>query len=752
MKKVIVAAVALSALSHGAAFALLGGPALETDHPFYPGIGKYRDAKAIIEAAYEEHARVTGVKPTNNRDRSIAIWRWLMQHLYHGTSRPMEFLNNVDQADEEGAGVYDSIKFINCYQFAICYASSCAISGLMEEAGYTARGRGVSGHTVHECFYDGDWHYLDHDMAGICFEADHTTIASVDEINRNRDLINWDYRSTYNIPQFPWDGGPGSGTMKGAFTKSPQSLYKYNDHGIAVHPSTLVLRHGERFARYFNYDRAPWGNNFHWTGLKANAGHDANGPNRNLTYVNDPPADGKNNGVPSKPYVDDGLARYGNGLFEYEPDLSESVFLDEAYEKSDVECGGSPKLKASGAEGKVVLRHWTPYVICGDPETHDPWAKVGDAVIVSGAAVGDGVKVAVSVNNGLNWEERAVSGEFSEDFSMLCRARYQYLLRFTMPKDAGLDKLHVRTVTMCAPSMMPHLHDGGNTVKYSASSLAIAFADPDLKTAEGFNASFHEIKGFRFDGGNVNNRAVATDNNSAWLTMKPDPKGPVKRVAVYAFIGTRSPPRDGCNVAFQYSTDGKNFLDIKKKTLATDADHWRHWLAGITDLPEPADEVYLRFYVEPHGTPVRVCRVGGYAWHDAGQPPAVAITHVWKEGGTLRRHGEKIDAGEQEKTYKISCGSNVQNVSVAFEVPQKPEKAASRPDRGRTGRSTSVDRPEASGPSARGLLAMARNYLRGGMNDKGREYLERILNEFPKSREADEARKLLKMLDQMEGR
>ena len=670
MKKSMVVVAALSAALQFPAFGDLGGPALETDHPFYPGIGRCRDAQAILKAAYEEHARVCGGVPESDRDRSIAIWRWLMQHLQHGTSRPIEFLNNVTDPNEEASGVYDSVKFVNCYQFAICYASSCAIAGLMESAGFPARGRGVSGHTVHECFYDGGWHYLDHDMAGTCFKADRRTVASVDDLLADRSLLDWDYRGTYKIPQFPWDGGPGSKTMKGAFSLNKSVIY--NDHGIAVHPSTLTLRHGERFTRYFNYDRAPWGRRFHWTGLKANPQR-PHGEFRDCTFVCDPPADGRNDGRPAQPYVDDRVARYGNGLFEYEPDLSGPAFLREAFESANVAAGsGSPRLRADKGEGKVVLRQWTPYVICGAPETHDPWGKVADAVVVSGTAAGQGVKVAVSANGGLNWEERPVSGDFSEDFSMLCRARYQYLLRFTFPPGEGLNRLHVRTVTMCGVSMLPHLHDGSNKVKYTATRQGVVFADPDLSSAEGFQGSFDEVSGFKYTGADAFTRAVPATPAGSWLTMKLRAPGAVRRVGVYAFLGTSSPARANCNVEFLYSTDGKDYKSIRRKTLATDNDHWRHWLGGLAEVPGGGDHVFLRLRVEPNGTPMRLCRIGGYAWYDTGVCPAMSITHAWKEGGAVRQHVEKVDAGASEKAYKVDCGSGVQNVSVAFEVPAKP--------------------------------------------------------------------------------
>lgn len=645
----------------------LGGPALETDHSYYPGIGRYRDARAILKAAFEEHARVTGTVPANDRDRSLALWRWLLQHLQHGTSRPIEFLNNIADPHEEASGVYDTIKFVNCYQFAICYASSCAMAGLMEAAGFPARGRGISGHSVHECFYDGAWHYLDHDMAGTCFRADRKTIASVDEICADPSLLDWDYRGVFNVPQFPWDGGPGSRTMKGAF--SVKKAHIYNDHGVAVHPSTLVLRPGERFTRYFNYDRAPWGRQFHWTGLKPNKIR-PHGEFRDCTFVCDPPADGKNDGRPSKPYVDDGVARYGNGLFEYEPDLSDPAFLKGAAEAAGLAAGsGSPRLRAVKGEGRLTLHQWTPYVICGAPETFDCWGKVTDAVVVSGKAVGPGVRVAVSVNGGRNWEERPVSEEFSEDFSMACRSRYQYWVRFTVPEGSGLDRIHLRTVTMCGVSMLPHLRDGTNRVKYTASREGVVFADPDLSSAEGFTASFHEAADFRFAGNDVFTRAVPTNPSGSALTLRLRAPGPIRRVAMYAFLGTSSPARPNCNVEFQHSPDGKGFKSFHRKTLATDNDHWRHWLGGLADV-EGGETAYLRLRLEPNATPMRLCRIGGYAWYDTGATPAVTVTHVWKEAaGTVRRHVEKIPPGAVEKAYSVECGAGVQNVSVAFEVP-----------------------------------------------------------------------------------
>ena len=734
----------------------VGGPEIATDDQFYPGMGKFRDIKAVIAAAYADAGN-----PQDNTTKSIALWKWMLLHLYHCSSRPLEIINNIEPVSEESNACYDTMKFLISYNFAICYASASAMCGIFEAAGFPARARGMSGHTVPECSYDNDWHYLDHDMCGVVFEKDQKTLASVEEIIKDRSLMDWDYRKTHNIPQWPWDGEVGNKTMKGAFDKEPQSCTKYNEAGIAVHPTNLRLRRGESFTRFFNYDRAPWGNKYHWTGLMKNEQYFPTGPSRGQTFVFDPPVDGRKDkaGRPRQPYVSDGNARYANGLFEYAPDLASGVYREGAESVKNLEDGGSPKMKGGKGGGEVVFRQWSPYSICGAPENKDPWQKVNDAVVISGKAVGDGVKVAVSNNNGISWEERAASGAFSEDFSMITRGRYTYLARFTIPEGVGLDELNIRTVTMCAPSMMPHLHDGSNNVTYSADNLAVKYVEPDFSSEEKFKASIAGSGNLGFNGGSESHRCpVQGINAPAFLVMKINTSGKIKRVSAFAMLTSSNPPREGYVTAIQISTDGQTWKDMMRKTLATDADHWRHYIAADVPVDFNATEVYVRIFLEPHTPSSGIGRTGVYAYYDAGPAPELEIEHVWKEGSTARNFKHKVKAGVTEDKYSVSCGGNVTNMSVKFSVANNAALAVAESGQPAAGKGEATSGQAGTAPAeavppdpekkAASLLSVAQNlYLKNNMIDEGKKRLQGIIKDYPETKAAEEAKKILEGLE-----
>ncbi|HHN46405.1 MAG TPA: hypothetical protein ENN09_03085 [Planctomycetes bacterium] len=725
----------------------LCGPALATDDPFYPGIGRFRDISAVISAAYSDAGN-----PQDNTSKALALWKWMLLHLYHGSSRPIEPMNNVEGVSEEAQGVYDTMKMLASYQFAICYASASAMCGLFEAAGFPARARGISGHTVPECFFDEGWRYLDHDMCGVAFKKDQKSLASVDELTLDPSLIDWDYRAAHNIPQFPWDGGPGSRVMKGAFGKKASDCTIYNDAGTAVHPTNLRLRRGETFTRYFNYDRAPWGNRFHWTGLTDNPKYFPQGPARNLTFVFDPPVDGKNDGRPRPPYVFDGLARYGNGLFEYVPELASGVYREGADAVKNVEDGGSPKIKGGPGGGEVVFRQWTPYAICGAPEGTDPWGKVSDAVVVSGKAVGAGVKVALSNNGGVSWESRTVAGDFAEDFSMMTRGRYSYLVKIELPEGAGLDDLKIRTVTMCAPSMMPHLHDGNNVVRYSADNLGVVLAEPDLSSRERCMASWHALENVDFNDHPIFRCPVKGGTKPSYAAMKLSAPAEIKRVACAFMVRTSNPPRQNCIVAIQVSPDGRQWKDAIRKTLAIDANHWRHWFSA--DVPfSGGSEAYVRLEIVQNGTPADIARAVAYAYYDAGPAPELEIEHAWKEGSSVRSFRHRVKAGASEERYTVSCGANVTNLSVKFAVPNNAALPAAV-DAAAGGTAEAVERSRTVEPApldpekkAATLLHVAKNlYLKNNMFDQARARLEQVIREYPETDAAKEARSLLQTL------
>ncbi|MBN1808021.1 MAG: PKD domain-containing protein [Planctomycetes bacterium] len=648
--------------------ASLGGPALDTGEQYYPGLGKFRTIDDCIAAAYAADGN-----PATDRGKVEAIWKWLSRFTCHGPNRPIETVNNGSMTSSDSIGCFDTMKFLTSYTYAICFASSSLTVGMWEAAGYEARGRAVGGHTVPEVYYSGDYHYYDVDMGGTCFQADHATIASVDEVAANDGLFAWDYRTGgYDWPYFPWDG---IGTMQGAF--SNPTPWKYNDFGMSVHPTSVNLRRGETFTRYFNYDRTPWGAaNAHWAGLNV-SGFDY-GPVRNVTFTFDPPVDGTNNGVARLPWVTDGNVRYGNGVFEWVPDLSTDAITDGAESITSVTWGStSPKLHGDGGAGEVIIDQWTPFVIAGNPASYDFLNNPTDAVVISGTAVGSGVQVGVSNNGGLSYDMRSVTGAFSQDFSVGCVGKYGYKVRIYVPSAAvGLDDLTLRTVTMCAAPMMPHLADGGNTVTYTANREGILYKAPDTTNATNWADSFESTSNLTFAGGqSAYHCSVANTSTVATMVIRFDSPngGDITKVAAAVGMQLPQPPSATSNMSFEYSRNGSTWTNFYSRNISTDAQHWMHFFDETVTVPGTGSTAYIRVSYTPGSSWANFTQLSFYAYYDTGTLPEIQITHCWDDSvGADQTHVENIAAGTSSTTYSVSCGTNVLNQYVSFHVPGAP--------------------------------------------------------------------------------
>jgi hypothetical protein len=225
-------------------------------------------------------------------------------------------------------------------------------------------------------------------------------------------------------------------------------------------------------------------------------------------------------------------------------------------------------------------------------------------------------------------------------------------------------------------------------------------------------------------------------------------------------LTSSNPPRDGYVTAIQVSTDGQQWKDMMRKTLATDADHWRHWISADVPAGFDSTEAFVRIFLEPHSPSSSIGRTGVYAYYDAGLAPELEIEHVWKEGSAARSSKHKVKAGATEEKYSVSCGSNVMNMSVKFSVASNAPLAnpgAAQPAAGQdeaAGKSetpgTAPAETTAADPEkkAASLLSVAQNlYLKNNMIDEGRKKLQSIIKDYPDTKAAEEAKKILEGLD-----
>ncbi len=202
---------------------------------------------------------------TNDRERAIAIWRFVINHRFHATP------NDGDNVDP--------VKQFNVYGYSLCGDIAQTIRQLWKVAGFKTRCGRPHGHCLTEVWFDGEWRMLDGDEQIICLRRDNETIGNEEDIVRDHDLMKRTH--TYGILA-------GDDPMTDQFSAA---LHVYEgkregDHRDDFgHRMDLALRPGESLAwRWDNVGRS------HGTDLATGWGPQAGQPLANGRLVYAPPA------------------------------------------------------------------------------------------------------------------------------------------------------------------------------------------------------------------------------------------------------------------------------------------------------------------------------------------------------------------------------------------------------------------------------------------------------------------------------
>ena len=221
-----------------------------------------------------------------DRERAVAIWRFVIDNRFHATP------NDGDNIDP--------VRQFNVYGYSLCGDIAQTIRQLWKVAGFRTRCGRPHGHCLTEVWFDGAWRMLDGDESIVCLRRDNETIAGEEEIVRDHDLMKRTH--TYGILA-------GDDPLTDQFSAS---LHVYegrregdyrDDFG---HRMELTLRPGESLA--WRWDNA---GRFHGTDLPTGWGPQAGQPlaNGRLAYAPPAPAEaGERDGdalvVPmASPYV-----------------------------------------------------------------------------------------------------------------------------------------------------------------------------------------------------------------------------------------------------------------------------------------------------------------------------------------------------------------------------------------------------------------------------------------------------------------
>jgi hypothetical protein len=154
-------------------------------------------------------------------------------------------------------------------------------------------------------------------------------------------------------------------------------------------------------------------------------------------------------------------------------------------------------------------------------------------------------RVSLSTDQGKTWQD---CGKFTDglDLTDRVKGRRQYFLRFHAEARA-LARSGLTMVTVCQAnsSTVPHLRDGGSTVRFAAFGRAVVSAGPNLDQARA-----HLVAG-KFGTPNVT------------LELATPRREPVREVYAAAHVQSGNPPRPEVKYQIDYSTDsGKSWRPI----------------------------------------------------------------------------------------------------------------------------------------------------------------------------------------------
>ena len=531
MRRVLAGALvpALVAASAWGAGGNAGDPQLMTDHPFYPGELAYSTFDRLFQTQAGLYQRVTGRKADNPEDKAIASWFWRGTHYFHCSllGEPAVWdKNNPEPVRDYWAGLFS-------YGHGMCQETHYQYTAEMEYLLGHCCGRavGLNGHTSFEVWLSGGeygagkWVLLDQDINTVCFDKQQKAMMNIEEIKQTKPGEYLTNRAAKDNRGWLPELYPGDGGLYYSGTKFDAPLSSY-----AGAPPMVNLRPGETLRRFPRpgLGEGPSGRLVFW-GICVDG---MDGPNRHITYLNDPAKFFNATTRPGSEGDPNKRARYGNAVFTYKPDFKD----------------GSYKLGVAAEDDKsVTFEHVSPFVIAAKPAAKDclaPGATLG--LVLNGKAA---CKVCVSLDNMQTFSD-PVDFQDGLDLTDLVKGRYQYWLKVLAAPSALAGKdLIITTRCMANGYVMPWLKADGTKVTFNASGLAVKTIGPQAES----------IRKNITDGG--------LDKDTFTVKLKTPHGEKIKTVywATRSFTGC--PPKPDLAFKAEYSVDGKEW-----KVLL---DNWR---------------------------------------------------------------------------------------------------------------------------------------------------------------------------------
>lgn len=631
----------------------VGDPTVQTSHPQYAGEGAFQEIEDCVRFA-------TAGKEAS-QDRAIAMYLWLLNHQWHLMS-PQEWCvpgrvpDTAKTRDYESV-VYDANRARFSYGYGLCGTVHAWNEPYWRALGLKVRRRAFPGHTNSEIFYDGAWHAFDTDMAGLLFRRD-GVVAGYDDIIRDPSLVDSVKKP---LPHYPFAWPSDFNVMKKGWQTVAEggNWYSLYNGGFAAHPGIVHLRAGETFTRWYDRD--------HFGGPeKRRFWHNQNGgPQRHWAFFDKgaPQHDGASSNARS-------FVTYCNGEFVYTPDLASGRFREGVIAETGKVAfrDASPRLySATGETCSVTFRHFSPYVICGDPvdDANPMSALATDGLVLEMKATGQ-VAVDVSADEGLTWRNVESTRVGRLDLTEFVKGRYGWHIRLSWDGASGIDSLKFTTVTQVCQTIYPRLTPGGTDVTYRTGRRGVVAVLPDLSLPESslsaFEATSLRSANVAFRGRTEKSRRAyeTTNNRPGSVVFSVRSPAPLTEVRAAFRYQLRVPPPENCDYRIEVSTDdGKTWQEFARADIPADNEFSSGWLAGRAKLDGTSTKALVRFhmYADGHRTGLIDGRL--YGVHQVPTTQTMTLEYGWLEGDELLRHSEQIPAQADAHHFHIETGNDI---------------------------------------------------------------------------------------------
>ncbi|MFV1967121.1 MAG: putative Ig domain-containing protein [Pirellulaceae bacterium] len=352
---------------------------------------------------------------TNEQEKAYFIWQNMRENLYHES--PL-------YGDAEP---HDPVRLFNVFGFNLCDDAGNSGCSLFYHAGLTgSKNRALAGHVQCEAAVDGKLQFLDVDMDCFYLDRENERPVSGDECARDHDLVRRELNYGPLVDRFVSSDRPA------ALFGSDDRLH---DARLRGHAMNTTLRPGEKVI-------------FRWDDLGKLCAE-------NLQRAHRP-------------------KYFGNSKFVYTPRLTLDAVQSEAAALKDLVAvpasAGGAKLAGGSDQAHLDYEIRTPYPIC-DGMVTAKFVRLRPSDKVTLACSLDGEKW-TPVSDGPEANQSEVQASLKDVLDVLHRpAKYNYFVRVGLASSderqgAMLCSLSIHTDVLAAPTSLPRLRCGTNSVRY----------------------------------------------------------------------------------------------------------------------------------------------------------------------------------------------------------------------------------------------------------------------------------------------